>query len=74
MIYTHVLNRGWPAVRSPADRVLTPPTLAGLAKMGPRAIDCAGPQPIPGPVAHADRREGLPWPGDSGPPLPVRGA
>jgi site-specific recombinase XerD len=22
MVYTHVLNRGWGAVRSPADRVL----------------------------------------------------
>jgi len=25
IIYTHVLNRGWAAVRSPADRVLMPP-------------------------------------------------
>ena len=24
MIYTHVLNRGWGAVRSPADRLLKP--------------------------------------------------
>jgi len=24
MFYTHVLNRGWGAVRSPVDRLLTP--------------------------------------------------
>jgi len=38
IIYTHVLNRGWAAVRSPADRVLMPPAVAGLVPRGPRAI------------------------------------
>ena len=37
MIYTHVLNRGWGAVRSPADRLVTfqPPALAGQTAAGP---------------------------------------
>jgi integron integrase len=41
MIYTHVLNRGPAAVRSPADR------LAGDAS--PTEIDCKAAQPIPAP-------------------------
>ena len=38
MIYTHVLNRGPAAVRSPADRLLTFP-------VPPKEIDCKIPQP-----------------------------
>jgi hypothetical protein len=49
MIYTHVLNRGPAAVRSPADRLATlhtppPPPPAGNR---PAEIDCRRPQPIP---------------------------
>jgi len=36
MIYTHVLNRGWGAVRSPADRILAPS--ASMLVPGPAAI------------------------------------
>jgi integron integrase len=36
MIYTHVLNRGWGAVRSPADRILAPS--APMLVPGPAAI------------------------------------
>ncbi len=32
MIYTHVLNRGWGAVRSPADRLLAPSTPTGIGQ------------------------------------------
>jgi hypothetical protein len=36
MIYTHVLNRGWGAVRSPADRLpLGPPPAGGQSAAGP---------------------------------------
>ena len=33
MIYTHVLNRGPAAVRSPADRLLVSPQLVGSRKL-----------------------------------------
>ena len=74
MIYTHVLNRGWAAVRSPADRVLMPPTVAALAPIGPRAIDCRAPQAIPEAVVPATRPETLRGQGDGGLPRPVPGA
>ena len=74
IIYTHVLNRGWAAVRSPADRVLMPPTVAALAPIGPRAIDCRAPQAIPEVVVPANRPETLRGQEDGGLPRPVRGA
>ncbi len=62
MIYTHVLNRGPGAVRSPADRLLTPGASAGDAWRGrsPGELDCTWLRPstpargthpgLPGPV------------------------
>ena len=49
MIYTHVLNRGPAAVRSPADRLATVPTLAPPPAAGtrPAEIGCSRLQPIP---------------------------
>ncbi len=49
MIYTHVLNRGPAAVRSPADRLASLHTPAPPPPAGSRAaeIDCRRPQPIP---------------------------
>jgi hypothetical protein len=49
MIYTHVLNRGPAAVRSPADRLAMLPTPAPPSPAGnrPAEIDCTRPQPIP---------------------------
>jgi len=49
MIYTHVLNRGPAAVRSPADRLVVPHTPAPPPPAGhrPAEIDCRHPQPIP---------------------------
>ncbi|HSB68085.1 MAG TPA: integron integrase, partial [Candidatus Methylomirabilis sp.] len=49
MIYTHVLNRGPAAVRSPADRLASLPTLAPPppAGMRPAEIGCSPLQPIP---------------------------
>ena len=45
MISTHVLNRGWGAVRGPADTVLRPLTGPSLATGGLRALDCGAPRP-----------------------------
>jgi len=66
MIYTHVLNRGPAAVRSPADRLAILHTPAPPAPAGnrPAEIDCSHPQPIP-------VRSNAP-PARSG-PLPSRG-
>ncbi len=49
MIYTHVLNRGPAAVRSPADRLALVHTPAPPAPAGyrPAEIGCRRPQPIP---------------------------
>ncbi len=48
MIYTHFLNRGPAAVRSPADRLAILYTPAPLpAGDRPAEIDCRRPQPIP---------------------------
>jgi integron integrase len=49
MIYTHVLNRGPAAVRSPADRLASLPTLGPPPPAGnlPAGIDCRPLQPIP---------------------------
>jgi hypothetical protein len=49
MIYTHVLNRGPAAVRSPADRLAILQTPATAPPPGPRPaeIDCERLQPIP---------------------------
>ena len=47
MIYTHVLSRGWGAVRSPADRLLTA-AAPGLA---------AGPTPVALPVHGRPARD-----------------
>ncbi len=49
MIYTHVLNRGPAAVRSPADRLASLPTPAPPPPAGnrPAEIDCRRLQPIP---------------------------
>ena len=74
MIYTHVRNRGWAAVRSPADRVLMPPRLDQLAPLGPGAIDCRAPQAIPEFGMPGPRRETLRGPEDSGRPPPRAGA
>jgi hypothetical protein len=74
MIYTHVLNRGPAAVRSPADRLAILHTPAPPAPAGnrPAEIDCSRPQPIPvRPKAPPARPEPLPsrgyrqnlWPG-----------
>ncbi len=74
MIYTHVLNRGWAAVRSPADRVLIPPAVDQLAPRGPRAIDCRSPPAIPEFGMPVPRRETLRGPEDSGLPPSRPGA
>jgi integrase-like protein len=49
MIYTHVLNRGPAAVRSPADRLASLPSLAPPPPAGTWSaeIDCSRLQPIP---------------------------
>ena len=49
MIYTHVLNRGPAAVRSPADRlaILHTPAPPPPAHNGPAEIGCMRPQHIP---------------------------
>ncbi len=49
MIYTHVLNRGPAAVRSPADRLalLHTPAEPASAAYRPAEIGCRRPQPIP---------------------------
>jgi len=59
MIYTHVLNRGWAAVRSPADRVLMPHAAAALAPPDPRAIGCKAAQAIAAGQAQPTRPEAL---------------
>lgn len=46
MIYTHVVNRGWAAVRSPADRVLRPLVPGRAYPANARAIACERPQTI----------------------------
>jgi integron integrase len=49
MIYTHVLNRGPAAVRSPVDRLFVPDGNRAQPPAGspPAEIDCRRPQPIP---------------------------
>jgi Phage integrase family len=49
MIYTHVLNRGPAAVRSPADRLAMPQAPARALPVGHQSaeIDCKCLQPIP---------------------------
>ncbi len=51
MIYTHVVNRGWGAVRSPADRLLSSAAPALAAGPTPVALPVytAGPRAIPRP-------------------------
>lgn len=44
MIYTHVLNRGWGGVRSPANHLLAPWTQVGYGPLRQAALDC-GPAP-----------------------------
>ncbi len=46
MIYTHVVNRGWGAVRSPADRILaaSAPMLAAGSAAIPLPAYTAGPR------------------------------
>ena len=74
MIYTHVLNRGPAAVRSPADRLASLHTLAppSPADTRPAGIGCTRPQPTPvrysaapitsGPLPTAGYRQ-IRWPG-----------
>ncbi len=57
MIYTHVLNRGWGAVRSPADTVLRPPRGPSLIPGSLRVLDCGALQPRAPASAPADRNE-----------------
>lgn len=40
MIYTHVLNREWGGVRSPADRLLAPWTQVGYSPLRQAMLDC----------------------------------
>ena len=74
MIYTHVLNRGPGAVRSPADRLAILPTPAPPVPAGnrPAEIDCRPLQPIPVRSNPSPARPGplpprgypqTPWPG-----------
>lgn len=60
MIYTHVLNRGPAAVRSPADRLAILHTPAPLPPAGdrPTEIDCRRLQPIPVTPKPAPARPG----------------
>lgn len=46
MIYTHVLNRGPAAVRSPADRLALSPDQGGSGTASGGAIGCKPSQPI----------------------------
>ncbi len=66
MIYTHVLNRGWGAVRCPADTVLRSLRGPSLTPGSLRALDCGALQPSAPPFAPADRQEGGCWQEDSG--------
>ena len=61
MIYTHVLNRGPAAVRSPADRLATLQSLAPVppAVHRPAGIGCTGAQPIP---VRSSTAPVTPWP------------
>jgi len=61
MIYTHVLNRGPAAVRSPADRLATLETPAPAPPAGPRPaeIGCKRLQPIP---VRSSAAPATPWP------------
>jgi len=61
MIYTHVLNRGPAAVRSPADRLATLETPAPAPPAGPRPaeIGCTRLQPIP---VRSSAAPATPWP------------
>jgi len=46
MIYTHVVNRGWAAVRSPADCVLRPLVPGRANPASGRALSSAASQEI----------------------------
>ena len=61
MIYTHVLNRGPAAVRSPADRLLVSPHPAGSPAL-----------PGPGPLMLQPVRHSIPSEGLAGLPQPFR--
>jgi len=75
MIYTHVLNRGPAAVRSPADRLFVPDgnSVQTSARSPPGEIGCKGSQPIPV-AANAPRTELGPLPSRGYPSKPWPGA
>ena len=62
MIYTHVLNRGPAALRSPADRLLVSPHPAGSPAL-----------PGPGPLMLQPARHSIPSEGLAAVPQPVQG-
>ena len=65
MIYTHVLNRGPAAVRSPADRLAPLPSVASgvRADHRPTGIDCTPMQPI---LVQSGAASVKPWPLSAG--------
>ncbi len=66
MIYTHVLNRGWGAVRSPADTVLRSLRGPSLTPGSLRALDCGALQPSAPAMGPAGTQERVCWQDDSG--------
>ena len=66
LIYTHVLNRGWGAVRSLADTVVRPLRGPNLTPGNLRALDCGAPQPSAPTSAPTQRQEHVCWREDSG--------
>ncbi len=74
MIYTHVLNRGWGAVRSPADRLLGPEVVRPAGPPAPRPISqyAAGPRQITPPPSVPPGAVPLRSDGELGQNLPHR--